>query len=104
MIEKHGLQDVLSTCGKSCWSFLLFKGTDACSQWELKTLFMQEAFARGVLTLGTHNMSYAHGDEDIRNLLNANDAAFAILKDVVENVSLKKYLHCDPLVPLFKVR
>lgn len=82
----------------------MFKDTDVCSQWDLKTLFLQEAFALGVLTLGTHNMSYAHSDEDIRNLLSANDAAFAILKDVVENVSLKKYPHCDPLVPLFKVR
>ncbi|OGL47550.1 MAG: aminotransferase class III [Candidatus Schekmanbacteria bacterium RBG_16_38_10] len=104
LIDKHGLQDVLSTCGKSCWSFLLFKDTDVCSQWELKTLFLQEVFARGVLTLGTHNMSYAHSDEDIRNLLSANDAVFAILKDVVENGSLKKYLHCEPIVPLFKVR
>lgn len=104
LIDKHRLQDVLSTCGKSCWSFLLFKDTDVCSQWELKTLFLQEALARGVLTLGTHNMSYAHSDDDIQNLLSVNDAVFAILKDVVENGSLKRHLHCEPLVPLFKVR
>ena len=104
LIDKHGLQDVLSTCGKSCWSFLLFKDTAVCSQWELKTLFLQEVFARGVLTLGSHNMSYAHCDDDIQNLLSVYDAVFTILKDIVENGSLKKYLHCDPLVPLFKVR
>lgn len=82
----------------------MFKDTAVCSQWELKTLFLQEVFARGLLTLGSHNMSYAHNDKDIQNLLSVYDAFFAILKDVMENVSLKKNLRCEPLAPLFKVR
>lgn len=104
LIKRCGLQDVLSTSGKPCWSFLMFKDGVACSQLELKTLFLQEVFARGILTLGSHNMSYAHSDKDIQNLLSAYDAIFGILKDVVENGSIKKYLRCEPLVPLFKVR
>ena len=39
LIEKHDLKDVLSTGGKACWSFLLFRDTDVYSQWELKTFF-----------------------------------------------------------------
>lgn len=104
LIKRRGLQDVLSTSGKPCWSFLIFKDTAGCTQWELKTLFLQEVFARGILTLTSHNMSYAHNDRDIQNLLSAYDAVFAILKDAMENGSLKKYLRCEPLVPLFKVR
>lgn len=69
-----------------------------------RMIALQEVFSWGILTLGTHNMSYAHNDKDIQNLLSVYDAFFAILKDVVENVSLKKYLRCEPLVSLFKVR
>ena len=104
LIRKHNLENVLSITGKDCWSFLIFKDTDVYSQWELKTLFLQEVFARGVLTLGTHNMSYAHSDEDISKLLKVYDEVFGVIKDVVEKKSLDKRLQTKPLVPLFKIR
>ncbi|RJQ23937.1 MAG: aminotransferase class III-fold pyridoxal phosphate-dependent enzyme [Nitrospiraceae bacterium] len=104
LIEKYALGNVLSTAGKDCWSFLLFKDTDVYSQWELKTLFLQEVFARGVLTVGTHNMSYAHTDEDISALLNCYDEVFGILKNAITNNRLKELLKTKPLVPLFKIR
>ena len=104
LIRKHNLENVLSITGKDCWSFLIFKDTDVYSQWELKTLFLQEVFARGVLTLGTHNMSYAHSDEDISKLLKVYDEVFGVIKDVVREKSLDKRLQTKPLVPLFKIR
>ncbi|MDP2279478.1 MAG: aspartate aminotransferase family protein, partial [Nitrospirota bacterium] len=104
LIEKHGLQDVLSIGGKECWSFLLFRDTDVCSQWELKTLFLQEVFSRGILTLGSHNMSYAHSDGDIERLLQAYNEVFAIIKEVLVKGNLKAWLKTDPLVPLFRIR
>ncbi len=104
LIRKHNLENVLSITGKDCWSFLIFKDTDVYSQWELKTLFLQEVFARGVLTLGTHNMSYTHSDEDISKLLKVYDEVFGVIKDVVEKKSLDKRLQTKPLVPLFKIR
>jgi glutamate-1-semialdehyde 2,1-aminomutase len=104
LIRKHNLENVLSITGKDCWSFLIFKDTDVYSQWELKTLFLQEVFARGVLTLGTHNMSYAYSDEDISKLLKVYDEVFGVIKDVVREESLDKRLQTKPLVPLFKIR
>ena len=104
LIKKYDLGNVLSITGKDCWSFLIFKDTDVYSQWELKTLFLQEVFARGVLTLGTHNMSYAHSDEDISKLLKVYDEVFGVIKDVVREESLDKRLQTKPLVPLFKIR
>jgi glutamate-1-semialdehyde 2,1-aminomutase len=104
LIRKHDLENVLAITGKDCWSFLIFKDAGVYSQWELKTLFLQEVFARGVLTLGTHNMSYAHSDEDISNLLKVYDEVFGIIKDVVAKKSLDKRLQTKPLVPLFKIR
>ncbi len=104
LIRKHNLENVLSITGKDCWSFLIFKDTDVYSQWELKTLFLQEVFARGVLTLGTHNMSYAHSDEDITSLLNVYNEVFELLKEIIEENVMDKWLKTEPLVPLFKIR
>jgi len=104
LIKKHDLGNVLSINGKDCWSFLIFEDTDIYSQWELKTLFLQEVFARGVLTLGTHNISYAHSDEDITRLLNAYNEVFMLLKETIEKNVMDKWLKTEPLVPLFKIR
>ncbi len=104
LIKKHDIENVLSITGKDCWSFLIFKDTGVYSQWELKTLFLQEVFARGVLTLGAHNMSYAHSDEDITRLLNAYNEVFMLLKEIIERNVMNKWLKTEPLVPLFKIR
>ncbi|MEK6759605.1 MAG: aminotransferase class III-fold pyridoxal phosphate-dependent enzyme [Deltaproteobacteria bacterium] len=104
MIEKHGLSEVLSVKGKDCWSFLIFKDTEVYSQWEIKTLFLQEMFAQGILTIGTHNMSYAHTDADLERLALAYDNAFGVIKEVLTDKTLDKRLNTKPLVPLFKVR
>ncbi len=104
LIEKHVLGDVLSVGGKACWSFLVFKDTDIYSQWELKTLFLQEVFVRGILTIGSHNMTYAHSDSDILKLLEAYDEVFAMIKEVLIKRNLDELLQTEPLVPLFKIR
>lgn len=104
IIDKHGLEDVLSVAGKDCWSFLLFKNSDTYSQWEIKTLFLQELFARGILFLGTHNMSYAHSDADIIQLLRIYNEIFGIIKSALTNNDLAKQLRTKPLIPLFTIR
>ena len=104
LIKKHELDDVLSMNGKACWSFLIFKDTDIYSQWELKTLFLQEVFARGILIIGSHNMTYAHSDADISKLLKVYDEVFAMIKEVLTRKNLNELLQTEPLVPLFKIR
>lgn len=104
LIEKHDVGHILKISGDPSWSFLLFNDVAPHTQWEIKSLFLQEIFARGILSIGTHNMSYSHSDSDIVCLLNTYDEVFAILRDATASGSLKKYLHCTPLEPLFKVR
>ena len=104
LVSKHGLEKVLSLQGKPCWSFLVFRDGGAYSQWELKTLFLQEIFARGILMGGLHNMCYTHSDEDISKLLGTYDAVFAIIREVIDKGYLKERLKTEPLVPLFRVR
>jgi glutamate-1-semialdehyde 2,1-aminomutase len=104
IIKQHGLESVISVAGKACWSFLIFSDTDAYSQWELKTLFLQEVFKRGLLILGSHNMSFAHSDSDISSLLEKYDEVFDIIKESLVKKNLNELLQCEPLIPLFKIR
>ncbi len=103
-IERHRLQDVLSVSGHPSWSFLLIKDTASASQWQTKTLLMQEIFQRGVLSFGSHNISYAHTDGDIERLLAVYEEVFPLLRVAALEGRMDELLRCAPLEPLFKVR
>ena len=102
LIERYRVGHILSITGNPTWSFLLIKDVEPYTQWDIKTLFLQEMFVRGILTLGTHNMSYSHSDLDIQLLLKAYDEVLPLIKDSVDNRKMQEYLRCMPIVPLFK--
>ena len=104
LISKHGAGEFLEVAGHPTWSFLLIKDTPQVSMWELKTLFLQEMFQRGILTLATHNISYSHSNNDIARLLQAYDEILPMLVEGCKPAALKALLRCKPLEPLFKVR
>jgi len=104
LIEKYELSLVFDVAGHPSWSFLIIKDFEKYSNWQIKTLFLQEMFKKGILTFGTHVMSFAHKDKDIEYLLNSYDEIFVLIKKVLKDKSLDKYLKCKPLEPLFKVR
>lgn len=104
LIREAGLTDSVVVSGHPSWGFLTFLDAGGYSSFEIKTLFLQEMFARGILTLGTHNLNYAHSDTDIERLMAAYKEVFALLADAIHNKALKQYLRCEPLQPLFKVR
>jgi glutamate-1-semialdehyde 2,1-aminomutase len=104
LIEKHQLQNVIEMSGHATWNFLNFKNAGETSMWQIKTLFLQEVFARGILTLGSHNMCYAHSNEDIEKLLKTYDEVFAILQKAIKSEDFNSSLKCKVLEPLFKIR
>jgi len=104
LIAANDLGDVLSVSGHPSWGFLNMRDAGGYSAFEIKTLFLQEVFARGVLTLGTHNLCYAHGPADIDRLITVYGEVFPILADAIRNRGLKQMLKCEPLQPLFRVR
>ncbi|BDD92216.1 glutamate-1-semialdehyde 2,1-aminomutase [Pandoraea sp. NE5] len=103
-IAALGAEDFLSVSGHPTWSFLLIKDTDRYSTWYLKTLFMQEMLENGILTFGTHNLSYSHSDADIDALFRAYDHTLPMLVRAVREGGIESMLKCKPLEPLFKVR
>jgi glutamate-1-semialdehyde 2,1-aminomutase len=104
LISQYDAQEFASVEGYPCWSFFVLKPANWATAEELKTLFMQIMFEKGIYTLGTHNLSYAHSKKDIDKLLAAYETFFGILKSVKAKESIKGFLKAKPLVPLFKVR
>lgn len=104
LVSKHGLDKQLGISGHPTWSFLQFRDSPPYAVAQIKTLFIQEVFKRGVYTLGTHNMSYAHSDADVDRLLAVYDEVFALIARGIREQKLGDYLECEPLAPLFKVR
>lgn len=103
-INELDAADIFTTAGQASWSFLIIKDTPVYNTWEIKTLFMQEMLARGILTFGTHNMSYAHDDKALALLFRAYDEVLPLIVASIRNGILLEQLRCEPLQPLFKVR
>lgn len=104
LIDKYSMVDFLSCVGHPSWSFLIFKDIEPYTSWDIKTLWMQEILAKGILSFGTHNLSYAHNECDIDNLLKIYNEVFPLLREAVVQKNLHKLLRAEPLQPLFKVR
>ncbi len=96
--------NVVSISGHPTWSFLAFKETGGFLPVQIKTLFIQEVFKRGVYTLGTHNLSYSHSEADIGELLACYREVFGLIARGLKDGTLAGLLECEPLPPLFKVR
>ena len=104
LIKATKADDFLSVSGHPSWSFLLLKDTPKVTAWELKSLYMQEMLARGILSLGSHNINYAHSDDDVLRLVHAYSEVIPMLVRALDREYLNKQLRCEPLQPLFKVR
>ncbi|PCI00418.1 MAG: hypothetical protein COB76_03695 [Alphaproteobacteria bacterium] len=104
IIKDNDASDFLEVVGHPSWSFFLVKDYKNYEGLHLKTYFLQEMFARGILTLGLHNMSAAHSAEDIENTLHAYAEVIPLLKTNADNGTIDRALLTDPLQPLFSVR
>ncbi|REL34820.1 aminotransferase class III-fold pyridoxal phosphate-dependent enzyme [Thalassotalea euphylliae] len=104
LIVKYNCQQFASTAGHPSWSFLQLIDCNGYSSFEIKTLYMQEMLARGILTFGSHNISYSHTNEDIATLLACYEEVLPILNTAINNRTVIEQLQCEPLEPLFKVR
>jgi glutamate-1-semialdehyde 2,1-aminomutase len=104
LIAKHEATGFLGISGHPTWTILSFSDSEGATSWEIKTLWLQEMLTRGILTIGSHNMSYAHSDADIDRLVTAYDEVLPLLRDAIRNKAISQYLKCPPLEPLFRIR
>lgn len=104
VIDQHGLQDLFSVSGHPSWSFLNIKDGRGATAFEIKTLWMQEILERGILSVGTHNVNYAHSEADIARLVAVYAEVLPFIGKTLDDGKLRDALRCEPLVPLFKLR
>ncbi len=104
LIKDNKLEGILTISGHPTWSFLQVKSHEKFDNFTIKTFFMQEMMDNGILTLGSHLLSYAHSDEDIDAMIASYVSFLTKLKAGLENENLSDMLRCEPLKPLFKIR
>ena len=61
-------------------------------------------FKRGILTLGSHNLSFSHTVADVDRLLEVYQKVLPMIKRHIDSKNLKENIHGDILQDLFKVR
>jgi glutamate-1-semialdehyde 2,1-aminomutase len=103
-IHEAGISYLLSLSGHPTWTFLNWQSTPEFSVEEIKTYFMQLIFQRGLLVLGTHNVTLAHKEKVVKKISEIYFEVFEIMKDRIEKGTLRSELKVEPLKPLFKVR
>jgi len=104
LINDKNLGDIFWTSGHPSWSFLHIKEQEKYSAFEIKTFFLQEMFKRGILTLGSHNISFSHTKEIVDQLLDVYTEVLPMAKENIKNQTLLENIQGDILQPLFTVR
>jgi len=104
IIKDLNLEEVIALCGFSPWKILQFKDCKNASQFEIRTFFMQEMIKRGVLILGSHNVSFSHNKLDRTQIILAYKEVLNRLQDCLKKDNLKKNIHSPVIESIFKVR
>jgi glutamate-1-semialdehyde 2,1-aminomutase len=104
LIHSHHVEHIFEITGHPTWTFLNIMDTETATLWQIKTLLIQEMFARGILFIGTHNLSESHTEKEFKVLLNVYDEVFPIIRDAVEKGIVDNSIKSEVLRPLFKVR
>lgn len=108
LIDEFALGDALWTGGLPAWGMVMMKdyvkGDTTITNWDIRTLFIQENLKRGCYALGAHNLSFAHSRADLDELLASYRHVFGMLREGFDAGSLDSMIHCKKLEPLFKVR
>ena len=77
-------------------------GASGVTALEMKTLLQQEMLAQGVLWSGFHNLSYAHGDAEVDQVLRAYREALPVLRDALRAGNVKEKLRGKVLEAVFR--
>ena len=105
LIDLYSLGSVFRLVGHPSWLIWSLNDHPYASSWEIRTFMLQELYARGVFTIGSHNMSLAHDPETIDLIVAAYSDVLPLLAGALSTVQgVRNQLRCEPLLPLFRVR
>ena len=90
--------------GAAPWAILTYKDHAKVSKEAIKTLFLREMIAAGVLINASHNVCFAHSATDVAGVLAAYDHALAVLREALARDDVEKRLGNQIIKPVFSVR
>jgi len=103
-IADAGLDSVISLAGTGPWAILAYKDHPNASKEAIKTFFLREMIAAGVLINSSHNVCFAHTEADIAHVLNAYDHALPLLREAIDRGDIERRLGNQVIRPVFSVR
>ena len=103
-ITDCGLSQVVELSGHNSWTFVNWRDSEIYSSAQIKTYFMQQMFANGILVLNTHNLTTALTGSHLKTIQNVYRMIFEDLKFHINNGSLIENLKVSPNPPLFVLR
>ncbi len=104
LIQKQGLDNILSLSGISPWQALKIVEHENATIAEIKTFIITSLLEYGVLTTGSHNIMYAHNEQDMQNVIKAYSDTLSELSTELEHKGLAQRLGVDLIQPVFSVR
>lgn len=104
MTLRHNLKEILDLSGHPSWIFFNWKPSDTFSADEIKTYFLQEIYSRGLLMLGTINVSLSHNAKVTRQMLEIFDESLSLVSRAIELQNLRGLLKSKPLIPVMQIR
>jgi glutamate-1-semialdehyde 2,1-aminomutase len=103
-INQYNLQDLIEIKGANPWTMLKFSDYGSLPSAAIRTQYIIDMLENGVLTLGTHNISYAHNKDDLIKIVNANEKAFKNISTLLSEGTLLQNLKSSIILPVFEVR
>lgn len=103
-ITTHGLDGFARIAGPAPMQGVAFADHPNARADVIRTLYVTEMLANGVLTTGAVNVMYAHDRDDVVQVTAAFDATCARLAAELDRPGLETRLGCEPIRPVFAVR
>ena len=104
IILSSGTGDFLALGGHPSWQTLRITDEDTYIAWGLRTLLLQEMFARNVFTIGAHCITYSHSRNDLEAVANAYREVLPLMARARAQGNIDDLLQGERLRPLFSVR
>jgi glutamate-1-semialdehyde aminotransferase len=100
---ENGLDEYFESVGAPPRNVQIFRNFDGEPDLTVKTLFQQECVRRGLITLGCHNVCYAHTDEYIERILAIYREVLGFMGEIFRKGGrTQDFLDGPPAEPVFR--
>ena len=104
LIKDLNLDQILNLSGHDSWKFLNWNNFANYSSDQIKTYFLQEMFAEGILVQGTHNISLSHSKKVLKEVAQSYEKVLEKIHGALIKEDLEERIKAEVPLPIFKVR